>query len=895
MGTKKKRDLRVILTWVFAGMSVFLIALFAYKHNNPYAYPGLEDRVLLVLAPMGMALLYLYLDDEETRRRISGAGGLVVGMFRDSRCGRICKNVWLITSLFVMLHVSRWLDTFSSKFTGFCKNIWKISPTFTKPHISKWLTALSLYGGGFLGFCKSIWRMVFSFIMPHILKLLDVLYVRLYGLYRYMCENPEKIVSHVFLGLLLVLAAESVVLQMSLGWAKTPLMVITVVAGAVTFYLNRGVLEDVEEEARQEEIEERKRGAEFAEKYPRVNRVWGVRWVARWGYKEGWWYSGLLLLILGVSLCFMLNHLGQFMSVDEPKWFYTRVPQLYESVLTLNFEGTYINDKPGILPAALSGITFLFLDPSTYTPETLEQILFWWRLPIVIFNIVMLTIMYTFLKRLFNRDFAILCISFIALNPIIIGISQIVNPDATLWSTGFISFLAFFLYLKTNLKKYIYISGIFLGLALVSKYFIAIAYIIFLFSIIIEYLLNKTYGIEHLYTRIYDFCTVVGISIIIYAVFFPATWVNPEQIYMGTIGAQILSAGYPILVPGLSILFFDILILKGKVLNFIRYHNILEHGMRLFSILILIGTTYLLLNLFLDYLFFDLDEFFFSLHQGSDLPKLELLNASLYVLMMTLTPPLFLGLLIYFTIQSIKGYSYFKMNRFANTNMVLYSIIFLIFIYFVGASLGGHIVGARYQIILYPIYSVITTMIIVLIVTKEKILRIMIVLIILLNVGIILNSSPFYLHYTNVLNINDNVITDAWGYGGYEVAQYANKLPDAQNITVWADREGFNEFYIGKTYWRGVDNPFELQDVDYLFLTVGGERIFTQASYNWKQGARYFYAYEAANTPIIDYYNKTPIYQINIGNNKNNYIKLVRFNSITEFTLENKSNPAAQT
>ena len=69
-GHEKKRDLRVVLTWIFAGLSVFLIALFVYKHNNPYAYPGLEDRVLLVLAPMGAALLYLYLDDGDVWRRI---------------------------------------------------------------------------------------------------------------------------------------------------------------------------------------------------------------------------------------------------------------------------------------------------------------------------------------------------------------------------------------------------------------------------------------------------------------------------------------------------------------------------------------------------------------------------------------------------------------------------------------------------------------------------------------------------------------------------------------------------------------------------------------------------------------------------------------------------------
>ncbi len=35
------------------------------------------------------------------------------------------------------------------------------------------------------------------------------------------------------------------------------------------------------------------------------------------------------------------------MSVDEPKWFYERIPQLYSSLKNFDWAGTYINDKPG--------------------------------------------------------------------------------------------------------------------------------------------------------------------------------------------------------------------------------------------------------------------------------------------------------------------------------------------------------------------------------------------------------------------------------------------------------------------------------------------------------------------------------------------------------------------
>ena len=111
-------------------------------------------------------------------------------------------------------------------------------------------------------------------------------------------QDPKQVVSHVFLGMLLIVALQSVIPQPPLEWARTPVMIAAVALGVVTFYLNRDKLGEIEEEARQEEIEEKRRELEFGEKYPRVNRVWGVRGVVRWMYKEGWWYSVELILII---------------------------------------------------------------------------------------------------------------------------------------------------------------------------------------------------------------------------------------------------------------------------------------------------------------------------------------------------------------------------------------------------------------------------------------------------------------------------------------------------------------------------------------------------------------------------------------------------------------------
>ncbi len=806
MDGKMRQKLKEILSHVFVFLTIFFFAVLIYRMSNPYSYLGLENRILFVLIPLAIVLLYLYLEESEDRSR-----------------------------LLSFLRV-----------------------TISRLHESKIMKSI-----------EGLWERVPSFIRADISKVMAVLYTYM------LKQGPKQVVSNAFLGMLLILALESVIPQLSLRWARTPVMIATVTLGTVTFYLSRDKLYETKKEASQEKLDENKRKMEFSEKYPRIDRIWGVRWIGKWMYKEGWWYSGLLALVLAISLTFMLNHLGQFMSVDEPKWFITRVPQLYESISTLNFEDTYINDKPGILPAALAGIAFLFLDSSTYTPETFEHILFWWRLPIVLFNTFMLIIIYVFLKNLIHKDFAILCTSLIALNPVIIGISQIVNPDATLWSTGFISFLSYFIYLKTNNKKYAYISGVFLGFALLSKYFASILYIIFLVAILIEYLSKNELKLNHLYTRFFDFIIFSTISIIIYTLLFPATWVNPEQIIKGTIGADILSPGLAFIQLGLTALFFDIIVLKGKFLNYIRDYNILEKSIRLIAIFILMYIGYLMLNLLTDYKYFNLDQFLLHFYWLEDYPKLKILNSSSYMVLMTLIPQLLVGIIIYLLIIAIKREK--SLNKINNTitNIILYSSLIFIVMFIVGSSIGSYVTIMRYQIMLYPIYSIIATSVMLQIFKKKDEIRIMTLASIILCILISFQSAPFYLHYNNMLNQKNSVISEAWGYGGYELAQIVNEMPDAENITVWSDREGFNEFFVGKTYWRGKDNPFELDDVDYLVLTYGGQKIFTTALYNWNRGSTYFYAHEAANTPILTYYNMTPVYQININGNCNNYVKLV--------------------
>ena len=651
------------------------------------------------------------------------------------------------------------------------------------------------------------------------------------------------------------------------------LTIISTFGGIVTLYSYSQKIHHTEVQTEQiEELKiEQSKYIEFDRKFSRINKIPILKTIVRWFYKEGWFYSISLILVTSLFLIFGLNHLGKFMSVDEPKWVETRVPQLFEALRQQDWANTYINDKPGILPAFLSGAVNIFLDHNFYKNDPLqyEHYLFWWRFPILIFNFLMLFFIYHFTKTLLNKNSALLTTGLIALNPVIIGISQIVNPDATLWSVGFLSFITFFLYIKTNNKKYLYYSGLFLGLSLISKYFASILYITFFLTIYLEYLFNKI-SRDQLFKRYTDILILFGISIITYAIFFPATWVNPLQIISGTIGSSILEPGVKYLILFLLLVFVELILFKEKVTNYIK--NKLDIGkvlVYIFSLIFSFIFVAFLINILFDNIFFDFNKYVFFEFERRGTSIFQNIISSLYITILTFTLPLLVGLFGFTFILSSKRY-----YKIINHNLLIVSIFSFLSIFIIGSSLGGFITLTRYQILFYPICSLMCSILLLNLFKNKKIICTLLFFISLVS---LISSSPYYYHYNNLLNIKNYTTTEAWGFAGYELSQIINKLPDSTNITVWSDREGFNEFFIGNHYWRAKENPFDINNkVDYLVLTNGGERIFEMASNRYNQGGKNFYALLSKETPLLEYYKIIPEHKICINKNPNNCIWIVK-------------------
>lgn len=591
-------------------------------------------------------------------------------------------------------------------------------------------------------------------------------------------------------------------------------------------------------------------------------------------HREGLFYSVILGSLSLLFIIFGVIHLGNFMTVDEPKWFEERVPNFYEALVEEDWAGTYTNDKPGILPSLFSNTVNLFIDRATLTPSTMVAYLFWWRLPLVLLGALFLFPIYHFTKKLFNKDTAIISTSLIALSPTIIGMSQVVNPDATLWSTAFLTFITFMLYMKTNKQKYIIYSGLLFGLALISKYFISIFYILYFAVIYLEYLTkHKDYRVA--IQRYVDLGKLVFISIIIYAAFFPATWFNYRQIIAGTLGSEVIRTGFPVIVSIIGLTVGELVILNGKVSTWLATKLNLSRIISLTFVIGVVGIfTALGINTIKNYSYFDLDSFLWVEFQRRSADIIKTFASSLYTTFFVLTLPTIAGIIVTFWMIIKK-----KVGEIEGLTINSSLVIILLFI--AGSAIGGFVATARYQIMLIPLYILIASIGL----SKVGYVKTWIIAIFIASILTLWSASPFYLTYENGLNKNSIVINDPWGMGAYELAQEMNKLPDAENIKVWSDREGFNEFFIGKTYWRGTDNPFDKNlKIDYLILSIGGERIYNVALQKYKtDGEGDLYSRMALQTPLLQYYEKKADYIFCLDDNRTNCVKAVKVVDIIDY------------
>jgi len=314
-------------------------------------------------------------------------------------------------------------------------------------------------------------------------------------------ETIFEVSPYFFLSILVILAVNQFLKLDFLTSRNFHIVVLGIAFGFLAFYKNRDQIEnDLESEKRKEQLEEGRREDEFDYKFPRINRIWGLRRIVKWMYVEGWWYVLALIVILTIFTLIKLPYFGVSFTgenilkyntyVEPAKW-------MFENNNPFLMQWGYLSDPLSGNPLGKSKLFggppiiewSLFIFYKLFNFNSLE---FNTRLVMHLFGILVLLSSYSLFSKWFSKRNSLLITFLISINPIINLFSFVTVEDVLLIVFTFLSLIYITKYLEEQKINNLFFSGIFLGLGVVNKYSI----FLWLFPIIFVLLIKKYKGIN---------------------------------------------------------------------------------------------------------------------------------------------------------------------------------------------------------------------------------------------------------------------------------------------------------------------------------------------------------------------------------------------------------------
>jgi len=598
------------------------------------------------------------------------------------------------------------------------------------------------------------------------------------------------------------------------------------------------------------------------------------------------WVSFVIVAIsMALFFGFGLYHLTKFETVDEHFWKYDRIGDYWDGWKQFaatrdvtKLKKTHINDKPGVTVALFSAPGF-FLGPDpeshrirddTVTGEGLftiyditktEHINLLLRLPILLVSTLMLPLLFWLIRAATrNNTIAALSILAIGTSPILIGMSQVINPDALLWSFFTGAIFSFAALLQTKEWKFLIITAVCTTLALLSKYTANILFFLFPLLFVMQLIFENTRS-EDTQTAVRDFLKRYFFVVLgaggMFSILMPAVFVRPKYLIEGTLGAPGFEHLFPILGVFLLILCIDTSIFQSRGTVYI--HSLLSRFrfaiFRIITLSVLFLLIIPLVNVATGAKFIPLDnikenaysdgELSFDAFDSSIFPLrlLKEIGAESHTMVFTLSPIILVLLIILcisILIRTPKQKDWLLVFSFA-----------FISIFILGALFSGVFLNARYMIVLYPILAFLTAVSISefsekfsrgLFFVKRTTISLSLVFFVT-SFWSIWSIKPFFLNYTSTLLPKRFSISDAWGYGSYEAAAYLNTIPNIEEKTLWADRSGICQFVRARCI---NDYKIDLTHVipDYFVITRRGA---LRRPFIWKDPS-------LAKKPSTEYY-----------------------------------------
>lgn len=583
-------------------------------------------------------------------------------------------------------------------------------------------------------------------------------------------------------------------------------------------------------------------------------------------HRKKWTVILVLLAVLIINLALGLPRLTRFSAVDEPYWTFARIPKFWTAVAEQKWRSTNINDKPGITTAIITGSGLLSIDPMTIksgladpkTPAMISKVLavyFYFRLPNYLFVLFGFILTYFFIRRLLGERTALIAAILIGLSPIILGMSLIINPDSLLWIFVGLSFLSYLIHYQKEYqeekpdpkksdgvdipawakdKKYLLFSGLFLGLALLTKYVANVLFVYFFALIFLRYIFEKAEAepADHYFKKnLLDFAIIIVVSALVFGALFPATWIHPNMILGGTILSAAFKTTWPAFVAIIALVLLDAAFLQSRLLryplDFLRKHA--HFLIRLIGIIFLLVIAFVLLNTYTGMKIYDFENILSSPKSGrtfvTDPNRLSRdFFSDFWALLFGLTPLAFLAMLWAIGKNTLT-------KKFSQKSVYIIYIFLFAALYYLGSAVDGVADMVRYQISIYPLAMLVAAIGLDQLIAwlengkYQAFAKAYVVypVVILIAAWSLFSVRPFYFTYASSL-LPPNYILNLKGAGdgSWEAAQYLNSLPDAQNLIIWSDKGAVCETFVGKCI-----SSFKLKDVrgvNFNYFVVSTDR-----------------------------------------------------------------------
>ncbi|MFZ1627025.1 MAG: glycosyltransferase family 39 protein [Candidatus Moraniibacteriota bacterium] len=607
-----------------------------------------------------------------------------------------------------------------------------------------------------------------------------------------------------------------------------------------------------------------------------------------WVREQGWFILSTVAFLTVLFFSFGYHGLTHFAAVDEPLWTDGRIPKYWHNIEERDWRGTRISDKPGITVAIAAGPGMWFVDTGDYKAVrsaavlemrglNIESLYFAFRLPLLIAVVLFLPLFYVLVERLLGKRDALLVYAAIVFSPVLLGMSKIINPDSLLWLFVPQALLAYLVFLKRRHYRYLVLSGVLVGLALLTKY-VANFVIVFMVGLIfLEWLYQvktRRFSLaEYLKQSLSDLSILIFTALATFYILFPAVWIKPEKLITSTLYSQAFEKFAPLFIVLLVFIGIDLAWNQTRALSYLlglleRVRSWIGWGTASFFIL---ATIVVLMNSWLSMAWYD----FMNLLSS---PKTVSGRTDILGIFLTNFYPLLFGLMPIILLGIFAGAAWILRKDFFHDDrarLAFYLILFIL-LYYVGATGNGVAMIVRYQIILFPIASILGVLgLLVLLdrftaLKKEHAFFALFAVLTVTGISTII-TTPFPLSYAStILSAQYHTDVKDMGPGSYEAAAWLNSQPDSRNLTIWTDKDGVCKFFVG-TCRRGFGSYDErrAEGLDYIVVSSGRESrtskmIIGQVNSGVDSVIRYDQYYRR----------ESPAYELQINNRTNQFVKI---------------------